>query len=293
MFDGLAPEWTERHVDPVKAAVVNDALDRGEPPLDGRWIELGSGTGAGDPPARTAAAREQVSVDLSPGMLAARPDGLAPKVRADSSQLPFADDSLRCGADDQHAAVPRRGRLACSDPAATVVWINTLGDQTPIHLPPADVERALPGEWTAWHLACRNRVVGGAPAGLTTGYVREARTMSDRPISRFDVPDLDDLPDDIREQILAVQEKSGFVPNVFLAFARRPAEFRAFFAFHDALDGQQRGLSKAERELIVVATSARRTTACTAWSRTGRSCASARRTRCSPTRSPRTRPRPI
>ena len=80
--------------------------------------------------------------------------------------------------------------------------------------------------------------------------------MSDRPISRFDVPDLDDLPDDIREQILAVQAKSGFVPNVFLAFARRPAEFRAFFAFHDALMDSDDGLSKAERELIVVATSA-------------------------------------
>jgi uncharacterized peroxidase-related enzyme len=80
--------------------------------------------------------------------------------------------------------------------------------------------------------------------------------MSDLPISRFDVPDLDDLPDDIREQIMAVQEKSGFVPNVFLAFARRPAEFRAFFAFHDALMDSDEGLSKAERELIVVATSA-------------------------------------
>ncbi|MDW3215182.1 MAG: peroxidase-related enzyme [Ilumatobacteraceae bacterium] len=80
--------------------------------------------------------------------------------------------------------------------------------------------------------------------------------MTERAISRFDVPELDDLPDDIREQILAVQEKSGFVPNVFLAFARRPAEFRAFFAFHDALMDSNEGLSKAERELIVVATSA-------------------------------------
>lgn len=80
--------------------------------------------------------------------------------------------------------------------------------------------------------------------------------MSEQPISRFDVPDLDDLPDDIRQQILAVQEKSGFVPNVFLAFARRPAEFRAFFAFHDALMESNEGLTKAERELVVVATSA-------------------------------------
>ena len=80
--------------------------------------------------------------------------------------------------------------------------------------------------------------------------------MSEHPISRFDVPDLDALPDDIRDQIVAVQEKTGFVPNVMLAFARRPAEFRAFFAFHDALMDSSEGLSKAERELIVVATSA-------------------------------------
>jgi uncharacterized peroxidase-related enzyme len=81
--------------------------------------------------------------------------------------------------------------------------------------------------------------------------------MSNPTISRFDVPALDDLPDDIRDQILAVQEKTGFVPNVFLALARRPQEFRAFFAFHAALMDSDDGLSKAERELIVVATSAR------------------------------------
>lgn len=75
-------------------------------------------------------------------------------------------------------------------------------------------------------------------------------------ISRFDVPALDDLPDDVRETILAVQARSGFVPNVFLALARRPAEFRAFFAFHDALMNSDEGLTRAEREMIVVATSA-------------------------------------
>ena len=79
--------------------------------------------------------------------------------------------------------------------------------------------------------------------------------MSDKAISRFDVPELADLPDDIREQILAVQEKTGFVPNVFLALARRPDEVRAFFAFHATLMDSDEGLSKAERELIVVATS--------------------------------------
>ena len=74
-------------------------------------------------------------------------------------------------------------------------------------------------------------------------------------VSRYPVPALADLPDDIREQILAVQEKAGFVPNVFLAFAHRPDEFRAFFAYHDALMEKQSGLTKAEREMIVVATS--------------------------------------
>ena len=74
-------------------------------------------------------------------------------------------------------------------------------------------------------------------------------------ISRYPVPELKDLPADIRDRILAVQEKSGFVPNVFLAFARRPEEFRAFFAYHDALMEKEGGISKAEREMIVVATS--------------------------------------
>jgi uncharacterized peroxidase-related enzyme len=74
-------------------------------------------------------------------------------------------------------------------------------------------------------------------------------------ISRFPVPALADLPAHVRERILAVQEKSGFVPNVFLALAHRPAEFRAFFAYHDALMEKDGGLTKAEREMIVVATS--------------------------------------
>ena len=80
--------------------------------------------------------------------------------------------------------------------------------------------------------------------------------MADHPISRFPVPELSDLPDDIRELIETVQEKSGFVPNVFLALSNRPDEFRAFFAMHDALMDKSDGLSKAEREMIVVATSA-------------------------------------
>ena len=75
-------------------------------------------------------------------------------------------------------------------------------------------------------------------------------------ISRYPVPTLESLPDDVRARILAVQEKAGFVPNVFLTLAHRPDEFRAFFAYHDALMEKAGGLSKAEREMIVVATSA-------------------------------------
>ncbi|MDR5897630.1 peroxidase-related enzyme [Halomonas vilamensis] len=79
------------------------------------------------------------------------------------------------------------------------------------------------------------------------------------PISRFSVPEsLEALPEDIRDTILAVQEKAGFVPNVFLMLAHRPAEFRAFFAYHDALmERESDTLTKAEKEMIVVATSAR------------------------------------
>jgi uncharacterized peroxidase-related enzyme len=79
------------------------------------------------------------------------------------------------------------------------------------------------------------------------------------PISRYPVPSLDSLPDDLRARILSVQEKSGFVPNVFLAYSHRPDEFRAFFAYHDALmlrpPSGPNGLSKGEKEMIVVATS--------------------------------------
>lgn len=78
--------------------------------------------------------------------------------------------------------------------------------------------------------------------------------MSD--ISRYPVPTLDELPDDLRRYVLRAQERSGFVPNVFLALAHRPDECRAFIAYHDALMERESGLSKAEREMIVVATSA-------------------------------------
>ena len=76
-----------------------------------------------------------------------------------------------------------------------------------------------------------------------------------QPISRYPVPALESLPDDVKRRIVEVQEKSGFVPNVFLALSHRPDEFRAFFAYHDALMLRPSGLSKGEKEMIVVATS--------------------------------------
>ncbi len=81
--------------------------------------------------------------------------------------------------------------------------------------------------------------------------------MSQPAISRYPVPQLDSLPDDIRDRILAVQEKARFIPNVFLTLAHRPAEFRAFFAYHDAImEREGSTLSAAEKEMIIVATSA-------------------------------------
>ena len=80
--------------------------------------------------------------------------------------------------------------------------------------------------------------------------------MTQPTAKRFPTPAIDKLPDDIRTRLLAVQEKSGFIPNVFLALAYRPDEFRAIFAYHDALMEKDGGLTKAEREMIVVATSA-------------------------------------
>lgn len=80
--------------------------------------------------------------------------------------------------------------------------------------------------------------------------------MSEFPISRYPVPEISDLPEDLQTMILNVQEKAGFIPNVFLALAHRPDELRAFFAYHDAIMYRDSNLTKAEKEMIVVTTSA-------------------------------------
>lgn len=80
--------------------------------------------------------------------------------------------------------------------------------------------------------------------------------MKNDRVSLFPLPDINTLPDDLKNKILETQDKSGFIPNVFLALAHRPEEFRAFFSYHDALMNKESGISKGEREMIVVATSA-------------------------------------
>ena len=80
--------------------------------------------------------------------------------------------------------------------------------------------------------------------------------MKNDRVSLFPLPDINTLPDDLKNKILEIQDKSGFIPNVFLALAHRPEEFRAFFSYHDALMKKESGISKGEREMIVVATSA-------------------------------------
>lgn len=80
--------------------------------------------------------------------------------------------------------------------------------------------------------------------------------MKNDRVSLFPLPDINTLPDDLKNKILETQDKSGFIPNVFLALAHRPEEFRAFFSYHDALMTKESGISKGEREMIVVATSA-------------------------------------
>ena len=146
LFDGMAAEWSERHVDPTKRAPVEDALDRGKVPLDGSWLELGAGTGAG---ARVLAGRvaSLVSTDLSMGMLSFAPAELAPRVQADATRLPFADKTFDALLMINMILFPHEVDRVLR-PAGTVVWVNTLGDQTPIHLPAADVLDALPGAWS-------------------------------------------------------------------------------------------------------------------------------------------------
>jgi ubiquinone/menaquinone biosynthesis C-methylase UbiE len=146
VFDGLAEEWSTPHIDDTKAAPVRDALERGGIHVQGDWLELGSGTGVG---AQIVAhvAGSFVATDLSHEMLRQAPGELAPRVRADASALPYRDRSFDTVLMINMLLFPHEVHRVLRN-AGRVVWINTLGDQTPIHLPPHDVIDALPGNWT-------------------------------------------------------------------------------------------------------------------------------------------------
>ena len=144
LFNPMAASWSEDHINPTKAAPVLDALDRGGVRRSGDWLEIGSGTGAG---ARALSGRVHslICADLAFEMLRHAPTE-PPRVQADASWLPFTEDRfdtvLLINMLLFPAEIDRVLRLN-----GTVVWVNTLGDQTPIHLPAADVLQALPGDW--------------------------------------------------------------------------------------------------------------------------------------------------
>jgi len=143
LFDSLAADWAG-HANDGRAAPVRDALRRGEVGFDGRWAELGSGTGAGTTVVSEVVDR-LVAVDLSAQMLANAAD-LAPRIRADASILPFADHTFDTVLLINMLLFPSEVDRVLR-PGGCLIWINSLGDQTPIHLPPADVVEALPGTW--------------------------------------------------------------------------------------------------------------------------------------------------
>ncbi len=145
LFDGMAEEWSARSDDPNRAAPVADALDRGDLDRNGRWIELGSGTGAGTA-VLTPHVANLTAFDLAGAMLAHAPPELAPRVHGDASIMPFADDTFDVVVMVNMLLFPDEVDRVLR-PSGAVLWINTLGDQTPIHLPVDDVAIALPGSW--------------------------------------------------------------------------------------------------------------------------------------------------
>lgn len=146
LFDGMAEGWGATHGDPVRLAPVRDGLQRGGFDTAGRWLELGSGTGSGTRVLAEAVER-LVATDLSAGMLANAPAELAPQVRADASTLPFPDDRFDGILMVNMLLFPSEVDRVLA-PGGRVFWVNTLGDQTPIHLPADDLVEALPGRWS-------------------------------------------------------------------------------------------------------------------------------------------------
>jgi ubiquinone/menaquinone biosynthesis C-methylase UbiE len=145
LFDGLAPEWHTRDV-PGRYDALNDALVRGDVPTDGPTLEVGSGTGLSTP-LLAGHFPHIAAADLSIEMLRLAPAEAAPRLQADSSQLPFADGSLRVVVVINMLLFPTEMTRVLA-PDGVLVWVNTSGDRTPIHLSSDDVVAALPGDWT-------------------------------------------------------------------------------------------------------------------------------------------------
>ena len=144
LFDGLAGEWTEGRGNPVRSAPLIDALERGGLPLDGRWLELGSGTGVGST-VISGRVDSLVCTDIAPEMLRLSVSD-APRFRSDASALPLPPDAVDVVVMVNMLLFPAEVDRVLR-PGGAALWINTNGDQTPIHLPPGDVLEALPGDW--------------------------------------------------------------------------------------------------------------------------------------------------
>lgn len=150
LFDSMAEEWDASHSDAVRTAPIRDALRRGGLNLGGRWLELGAGTGAGTrilAPAVVGGGGSLVAIDLALGMLRNSPERVAPLTQADASRLPFGDGAFDGLAMVNMLLFPEEVARVLA-PGGSVLWVNTFGDRTPIHLPPEDVAAALPGEWS-------------------------------------------------------------------------------------------------------------------------------------------------
>lgn len=156
LFDGMAVDWDAPRSGLVRTAPIRDALTRGGMRLHGRWLELGAGTGVGTrilAPALAAAGGSVVAVDLAMRMLRASPDRVAPLVQADASSMPFARGVFDGVAMVNMLLFPDEVDRIVSAHGGQLLWVNTSGDRTPIHLSPDDFLAALPGAdsgaWTA------------------------------------------------------------------------------------------------------------------------------------------------
>lgn len=147
LFDAMAVGWTRDHDSPERLASLGDALDRGGVPA-GLLLELGSGTGLGTRVLREMRGGAIVALDIAADMVRHAPPAYGARVRGDASMLPVADNAVAVVVHVNALLFPAEVDRVLA-PGGAVVWVNTMGDQTPIHLPVADVVAALPGEWTA------------------------------------------------------------------------------------------------------------------------------------------------